>query len=90
MTDKFEPFASDREKRLAWFAQEILQEASVRCGDLDYQTVLDIAERAGLILWTECSSDNEDEWPEGCELGDPMWTQARGMLPAGVIKLKNT
>ncbi|HEY9817929.1 MAG TPA: hypothetical protein V6D20_19300 [Candidatus Obscuribacterales bacterium] len=87
MSVKFEPFASDREKRLAYFAQEILQECCEGPGDIDYDTVLSTAERAGLIFWSKCETGNEEEWPEDCELGDPMWQQVRGQLPAGVIEL---
>lgn len=88
MSDTFEPFASDREKRLAWFAQEVLDALADSGGlDVEYQIIIDLAERAGLVVWDECTSDNEDEWPEECELGDPMWRPKRGTLPAGLIKL---
>lgn len=90
MSDKFEPFGSDREKRLAYFAQEILQECSDGLGDLDYSVVLSIAERSGLIFWSKCEAGHEDDWPEDCELGDLMWQPVRGQLPAGVIKLETS
>lgn len=82
----FEPFASDREKRLAWFAQEILDMA--REGyDFDSADVVARAERAGLVWWDECREDNRDDWPEECELGDPMWRAKSGQLPASVIEI---
>lgn len=88
MSDKFEPFASDREKRLAWFAQEVL-DMSRDMHDLDPMDVINIAERAGLVWWDTCRKDNEDDWPLECELGDQMWRFTRGELPEGVIKLEN-
>jgi len=88
MSDKFEPFAGDREKRLAYFAQEVLAHAAEGPGDVDYDAVLSIAEAAGLIWWDKCTKANIDEWPEECELGDKMWQPKRGQLPAGVIKLE--
>ena len=84
--DKFEPFASDREKRLAWFAQEVLA-MCIDGLDLEQTSVVHLAERAGLVWWDECRKDNEDDWPEECELGDQMWCIKRGQLPAGVIKI---
>jgi len=86
MSDKFEPFASDREKRLAWFAQEVLEQARDML-DLDPMDIVNLAERAGLVWWDACREDNQDDWPEECELGDAMWRQTRGQLPAGVIDL---
>jgi len=86
MSDKFEPFASDRERRLAWFAQEILDSARDML-DIDPMEIVNLAERAGLVWWDTCRKDNQDDWPEECELGDQMWCITRGQLPAGVIKL---
>lgn len=86
MASRFEPFKSDREKRLAWFAQEMLDLAKDGT-DIDSETITACAERAGLINWSECTEANEDEWPLECEEGDQMWQQTRE-LPAGVIKLQ--
>ncbi len=85
-SSKAEPFKSDREKRLAWFAQEMLDLAKDGT-DIDSETITACAERAGLIHYFECTEDNQDEWPLECEEGDQMWQQTRD-LPAGVIKLQ--
>lgn len=82
----FEPFASDREKRMAYFVQEVLDCA--RDGlDVESDVIVSIAERAGLVWWDTCRKDNEDDWPEVCEEGDRMWCVKRGQLPASVIKI---
>ena len=87
MTEKSPPFLTDREKRLAFFAQEVLEMALTGL-DVESSDLVDAAEEAGLVCWEDCTAENQDDWPDDCEAGDPMWKVKRDQLPWPSVKLE--